>query len=255
MRACTTHAVDSSAAVRYPRFAGRTTDTGLGPERGEPGVVQRAAPAESGGLGLINVPWRAANCLSVRQVNLMDNRCCPSRCGQGTSNPGCLALGHHARAEPVHGHLWVMRRRSDSRPAALGQQRVSATSLASSDELLLALLLHDLGGTPSTSSSPPPGPATPPERRGSPAIRRDDRPAHPQLRPGRNGRTSCSRSLGPAPEPESPQRSRPRPPSPERDGGVGNHAWRGATCSAGDMAVRLLRGAHTWSGQVLEHAK
>ena len=75
MRASTTHAVDSSPAVRYPRFAARTTDTGLGPERGEPGAVQRAGPAESGGLGLIDVRWRAANYLSVRHVNLTDNLC------------------------------------------------------------------------------------------------------------------------------------------------------------------------------------
>src|SRR6478672_12898636 len=65
MRASTTHAVDSSPAVRYPRFAARTTDTGLGPERGEPGAVQRAGPSESGGLGWIDVHWRAANYLSV----------------------------------------------------------------------------------------------------------------------------------------------------------------------------------------------
>ena len=264
MRARTTHAVDSSPAVRYPRFAGRTTDTDLGPERGEPGVVQLAGPAESGGLGLIDVHWRVANYLSVRQAHLMDNPLLPEPLRPEHIKPRLLSLGHHAGAEPVHGHLnCVMPTAHWAGLAALrpnGQQRVSATSLANSNELLLALLLHDLGDMPSTSSSPPPGPARPPERRGPPAKRRDDQPAHPQLRPGRNGRTSCSRSSSPAPEPESPRRCPATTAFPPRGMEVlaitrGGAGWR-ATCSAGDMAARLLRGAHTWSDSVLDqHAK
>ena len=150
MRARTTHAVDSSPAVRYPRFAGRTTDTDLGPERSEPGVVQRAAPAESGGLGLIDVHRRAANYPSVRQIHLMDNPLLPEPLRPEHIKPRLLSLGHHAGAEPVHGHLnCVMPTAHWAGLAALrpnGQLRVSATSLANSNELLLALMLHDLGG-------------------------------------------------------------------------------------------------------------
>ena len=68
----------------------------------------------------------------------MDNPLLPEPLRPGLIKPRLLALGHHAGAGPVHGHQkWVMPTAHWAGLAALrpnGQRRVSATSLANSDE-------------------------------------------------------------------------------------------------------------------------